>query len=65
MLALSEVVYRSMKPGPGGLPVPCPSARELGVRPGKDVPVRPSGLVSPRTRGMSVSPGPGKLAYAP
>jgi hypothetical protein len=57
MLAVGEVVYRSMKPGPGGLPLPGPSARELGVRPGKDIPVRPTGLVSPETGGMSVSPG--------
>lgn len=50
------IVYRTMTPGPDGLPVVAPTARGLGVRPGVDIPVDTRGMVAPETGGMSVSP---------
>jgi hypothetical protein len=49
-------LFRSMKVDTDGLPSVGPTARELGVRPGDDIPVDNDGYVEPLTGGISVSP---------
>lgn len=49
-------IYRGMRAGPDGLPTCGASARSLGVRVPKDIRPDPSGMVAPRTGGMSVAP---------
>lgn len=50
-------IYRAMKARPDDRPVVERSARALGVRPGRDIPVSGDGLVAPRTGGMSAVAG--------
>lgn len=44
-----------------GKPSSANSARGLGARPGKDIPVDPRGNVAPKTGGISASPKPEDL----
>lgn len=50
-------LYRSMKVAADGLPEPGPSARTLGVRPGRDVSaLADTEMVQPGSGGLSVTP---------
>ena len=49
-------LFRSMRVDSDGLPSVGPTARELGARPGDDIPVDTDGYVEPLAGGMSVSP---------
>lgn len=49
-------IYRCVRLEPEGLPELGASLATLGVRPRKDIPVRPDGTVEPVKGGMSVTP---------
>lgn len=49
-------IYRCMRPDPNSLPELGASLATLGVRPGKDIPLRADGTVEPLKGGMSVTP---------
>ena len=51
-----KTLYRSMQETPWGEPAVGLSARTLGARPHVDIPVDPSGSVSPGTGGLLVAP---------
>ena len=56
--APQQFIFRAMKAAPDGHPQPGRSRRELGVRldgPSPDLPVTPTGIVQPRTGGMSIA----------
>ena len=55
MIAIPHLYYRSMKPDPDRLPQISESARELGVRPHRDIPVNSRGVVAPMSGGMSIT----------
>lgn len=61
-LSSCALVYRSMKTGADGQPLPEPTARGLGARVPIDIPVDAQGNVHPNTGGVSVAPyTPGNL----
>ena len=49
-------LYRGMKAAGDGMPSAGASAREIGARPGDDIPVDERGFVHPGTGGVSVAP---------
>ncbi len=53
--SMPRLYYRSMQTDPDRLPKTGESARELGVRPHRDLPVDSSGFVAPMTAGMSIT----------
>ncbi len=55
VIAMSRLYYRSMKTDPDRLPQIGESARALGVRPHRDIPVNSRGVVAPMTGGMSIT----------
>ncbi len=56
-----QMIYRGMREGAEGVPVPGPTARTLGARPGTDIPIDADGMVHSGSGGMSVAPSPGAL----
>ena len=55
VVVMSRLYYRSMKTDPDRLPQIGESARALGVRPHRDIPVNSRGVVAPMTGGMSIT----------
>lgn len=55
LIAMPRLYYRSMKSDLDRLPQIGESARELGVRPDRDIPVNSRGVVGPMTGGMSIT----------
>lgn len=56
-----DTIVRGMRGTYDGLPKPGITVRDLGVKPGKDIPVLGDGSVLPRTGGMSVTPNDPRL----
>jgi hypothetical protein len=54
-IEMSRLFYRSMKHNSDRLPQLGESARELGVRPNRDIRVDPRGYVAPMVGGMSIT----------
>jgi uncharacterized protein YukE len=52
------LLYRGMRRGPDGAPEVGVTAKTLGARPDRDIPLTTSGGVQPRTGGMSVNESP-------